>query len=87
MALMRLRENGLSSRQVGDDVVLLDMVNSRYLTVSGSGVLLLEELREERTRDELAAALCGAYDVDADTAGRDVDAFVTQLSNAGLLAA
>lgn len=84
---MRLRENGMSSRQVGGDVVILDMENSRYLTVGGSGAFLFDLLHVERDRDELVRALCDEFDVDEATAGRDVDAFLTELSSAGLLSA
>lgn len=82
---MRLRDSGLSSRKVGNEVVILDSDSSRYLTVSGSGVLLFELLREEHDRDELVSALLATFEVDPDTARRDVDAFIADLSNAGLL--
>jgi hypothetical protein len=82
---MHLRDSGLSSREVGGEVVVLDLENSRYLTISGSGVLLFELLREEHDHDELVAALLSAFEVDEDTARRDVDAFIADLSDAGLL--
>lgn len=65
--------------------MILDFDSSRYLTVSGSGVLLFELLREEHDRDELVAAVLAAFEVDADTAWRDVDRFIADLSDAGLL--
>lgn len=82
---MRLRDNGLSSRKVGGEVVVLDLDSSRYLTISGSGVLLFELLREEHDRDELVAAVLATFEVDEDTARLDVDAFIADLSDAGLL--
>ena len=82
---MRLRDSGLSSRKVGNEVVILDFDSSRYLTISGSGVLLFELLREEHDRDELVSALLATFEVDPDTARRDVDAFIADLSDAGLL--
>ncbi len=65
--------------------MILDLDSSRYLTISGSGVLLFELLREEHDRDELVAALLAAFEVDEDTARLDVDAFISDLSDAGLL--
>jgi len=82
---VRLRNSGLSSREVGGEVVVLDLENSRYLTVSGSGVLLFELLHEEHDRDELVAALVATFEVDEDTARRDVDSFISDLSDTGLL--
>lgn len=82
---MRIRDSGLSIRKVGNEVVILDLDSSRYLTISGSGVLLYELLHEERDRDELVAALLATFEVDEDTARLDVDAFIADLSSAGLL--
>lgn len=83
---MRLRDSGLSTRKVGGEVVILDFDSSQYLTISGSGVLLFELLREEQDSDELVAALLATFEVDEDTARRDVDGFIADLSDAGLLA-
>lgn len=69
---MRLRETGLSSRKVGGEMVILDLDRSRYLTVSGSGVFLLELLRQERDREELIQALVDSFEVDEHTARCDV---------------
>jgi hypothetical protein len=82
---VRLRGSGLSSRKVGGEVVVLDLESSRYLTISGSGVLLFELLCAEHDRDELITALLTTYQVDEATACRDVDAFIADLSDAGLL--
>lgn len=83
---MRLRDSGLSSRKISGEVVVLDLESSRYLTINGSGVLLFDMLHEEHDRDELVAALLAAFEVDEDTAVRDVDTFIADLSRAGLLA-
>lgn len=56
-----------------------------YLTISGCGTFLFELLREERERHELVAAVLATFEIDEDTAGKDVDAFVRELSDAGLL--
>lgn len=83
---MRLREAGLATRQMAGQVVVLDHNESRYLTVGGAGALVFTLLQQERTREELVAALLERYDVDSDTAERDVDAFVGELNAMGLLA-
>ena len=49
--------------------------------------MLFELLREERNPDELVAAMLDTYEVDEDTARRDVGVFLTDLSKAGLLSA
>lgn len=82
---VHVRQSGLSSRRVGDDVVILDLEQSRYLTVRGSGTVLFELLQQERDVDQLVAALVEGFDVDEWTARQDVEAFVEQLRQANLL--
>lgn len=83
---VRLRGSGLSSRKVGGEVVVLDLERSRYLTISGCGVFLFELLQDECDREKLIAALLARYEVDEVTARHDVDVFLTELSDANLLA-
>lgn len=83
---MRMRSEGLLSRVIGKEIVVLDLESSRYVTLNGSGTLLYELLRtDDRQRGDLVRALLDEYDVDEDQAARDVDAFVGQLQEAGLL--
>ncbi|PZS25551.1 MAG: hypothetical protein DLM61_19855, partial [Pseudonocardiales bacterium] len=56
-ASVRLRSNGLSSRKVGGELVVLDFNSSQYFTIRGSGIFLFELLQEKRNREELIAAL------------------------------
>jgi Coenzyme PQQ synthesis protein D (PqqD) len=83
---MRLREMGLTSRRVGDEIVVLDLEKSKYLAVEGSGVVLFEALRRGCERQDLVTALVDAFQVDELTAGHDVDAFIGQLRAANMLA-
>jgi hypothetical protein len=82
---MRLRSDDLSVRVMGDEMVLLDLRSSRYLSITGVGVDIVNLLSENRTEDELVAALLDRYDVDEEAARRDTTAFVTQLRSAGLV--
>lgn len=85
-ATTRLREAGLSSCLVGGELVVLDLDGSQYLTIRGSGIYLFELLGVERDRDELVAAVLAKFDVDEGTARADVDRFLANLAEAGLLA-
>jgi hypothetical protein len=85
-ATARLREGGLSSCSVGGELVVLDLDGSQYLTIRGSGIYLFELLGVERHRDELVAALLERFEVDEGTARVDVDRFLADLAEAGLLA-
>src|SRR3954447_26819017 len=68
---MRVRQGGVTSRQIGSETILLDFESSQYLTVNGTGTVLLRMLSEDRERGELVAAICEEYDVESDVAERD----------------
>ncbi len=55
------------------------------VTLNETGSFLWERMQVEVTREELVRALVKTYDTDEETAGRDVDAFVAKLREAGLL--
>lgn len=82
---MRLRSEGLSTRELDGKLVILDLHRSQYLTLSTTGTVLLRLMQQGVGTDEMVAALVDGYDVDRDLAIRDVDAFIAQLTEAGLL--
>ena len=82
---MRLRSEGLSARELGGEIILLDLRSSRYLSVSGVGADIVNLLTEDRTEEELVAAVLERYDVDETVGRHDTLAFLGQLRDAGLL--
>ena len=85
MKRYRLRQEGLSWRQIEDEVVAVDVPTSTYVSANDSGTVLWQALTEGATRDELVTLLAGRFDLEADQAGEDVDAFLAQLQAQGLL--
>jgi hypothetical protein len=83
---LRLRTHDLEWREIDSDIVVLDGRDATYLTLNGSGALLWRKLAGSATRDELVGALLEAYEVEESTAAADTDAFLTSLSEQGLLA-
>jgi len=83
--MLRLRPVRLSWRVIDDQVVVLDLARSEYLTVNQSGGAMWELLVEGATKDQLVAALTGRFDVDVDTAERDATDFISSLKELGLL--
>lgn len=55
------------------------------IALSESGSLLYQKLQSECTREDLISALTQEYDVDASTAGEDVDAFLEQMRQLNML--
>ena len=87
---MKAKEGFVYKKMHGTGVVVPVGEASRefrgMVTLNETGSFLWERMQVEVTREELVRALTEAYDTDAETAGKDVDAFVTKLREAGLLA-
>ncbi len=64
---------------IGEEVLNFDGM----LTLNESGALLWRKLEEGADREALVAALISEYDVAADRAGIDVEAFCHKLLSAG----
>lgn len=85
---MRLRSDGLASKQVDGRVMLLDLVSNSYFAVGGSGVLILERLAQGDVEpEELVTLLVESYDVSHELATHDVQAFLSRLEASGLVEA
>lgn len=83
---MRLRTSDISARTIGGETIVLDLPKSRYFAITGIGSRIFQLLAEERSMDELVAAVVEEYDVDESTARTDVATFVDRLRQAQLLA-
>lgn len=55
------------------------------ITVNSTGAYLWELLEKEQTEESLILALTQRYEVDAETAGADVSAFLKKLNPTGAL--
>lgn len=82
---MRLRSTDISVRTLGDETIVLHLRTSKYLTITGVGTRLFELLVEDRSVDDLVGTVVEEYDVEADVARRDIDAFLADLRTAQLL--
>lgn len=84
--VLRLREAALPWRLVDGEIVALDLARSVYLTANESGALLWAALASGATREELARVLVDAFELDAEDAAKDVDAFLAEAADRDLLA-
>ncbi len=75
----------LAWKAVGDEVVILDLRTSMYLTLNGSATLLWMALMEGATTVELAQRLVDAFGVDTESATVDVAAFLATCQAQDLL--
>lgn len=84
---LKLREDRVRWREIDRDVVAVNIDRSTYLSTNGSGALLWLELAEGTTRDRLVERLAQAYMIDHGRAAADVDNFLRDLQDQGLLEA
>jgi len=83
--MFQLREQELEWKRIDDEIVVLDGRASCYLSIEGSGVSLWAALETGASREQLVAALVDEYDIEPDRAGHDIDVFLADLAERGLL--
>jgi hypothetical protein len=87
MAQLTLKRDALSWREVDGEILALDLDGSRYLATNEAGALLWNELAKGTTHDALVAILVDQYGLERDHARADVETFIRDLAEQGLLAA
>lgn len=85
MDTLRLREAGLVWREIDGELVVLDVDQSVYLASNGTGTLLWRALADGTSHEQLVQLLVANADVPVDIATADVDAFLAQLRERGVL--
>lgn len=70
---------------VEGEIVVLDLEQSMYLAANRTGALLWQALAAGTTRGALIALLAGQFQLSTDVAAADVDRFLVQISEYGLL--
>ncbi|MBR3739832.1 MAG: PqqD family protein [Clostridia bacterium] len=81
---------GYMLRQVMDVYLVLGVGSEAYvpnqiMTLNETGAFLWEILEKGAEKQDLVDALLREYDTDAETAGKDVDAFLAQLWEKALI--
>ena len=76
--------------QVADDYLAIPigeaaMKSRDVFTFSKAAAFLLDKLKEPRSKDDLVALLVSEYDIDTEKAKLDIDAFLENLHDTGLL--
>jgi hypothetical protein len=81
----KLRD-GVSTADTDYGIALLDEDSGEYWNLNPTGALVLGTLLEGGTSAEAVQALVKRYDIDVDTASRDVQDLLGGLHSAGLVA-
>jgi len=83
----RAKTDGISWREVDDEVVILDLETSKYLSLNGSAAVLWLALQKPVGVDGLAAELASRFELDEATARTDAEAFVEDCRGRDLIEA
>ncbi len=79
------QSSGLLAADMDGDLVMLSMERGDYYGVSGIGPFIWKLLETPKTVTELVAFICDEYEVDVDRARADVETFLSQLSDGGMV--
>jgi len=73
------------TRQVGDEVVLLDLASGNYFGLEAVGARIWQLLGEARSTASIRDILLAEYDAPADTIEADLQRLVAELISRGLV--
>jgi hypothetical protein len=86
-AALRLKDEAVLWRRVGDEVVVYGIERSEYLATNPAGTLLWPLLAQGATLAGLADALRERWELSAEQAHADAAAFVSDLRAQGMIEA
>ncbi len=89
MSKMKIKK-GYEMRAIADQVIVVPLGKEALnfngmITLNASGKLLFEALQKATSKDNCVALLLEHYDIDQETAERDVEAFIATLAQHNLL--
>lgn len=72
------------SREVGNELILVPLTDnvarmSELFTLNETGRFIWEHIGETTTLEDLKNAMTESFDIDRETAGKDIEAFLQQL--------
>lgn len=85
MSVFVVRGAKVAARKVGGEMVILSAEDSSLFVLNEVGTTIWEAADGRTSIQTIADAMCLEYDVDSDTALRDVEEFVQALAEAGVL--
>lgn len=73
------------AQEMDGEMVLLDMNGENYFGLDAVGCFIWQAMQEKQTLVEVYDSMLKAYDVEPGRLKSDLDKFIEQLENAGLL--
>ncbi len=85
---MKIKE-GFVLRETAGSYIVMDLGSeisfNGVITLNETGAVIWRAIEEGRTENEIAELIASEYETDAETALRDVKAFINKMSEAGVL--
>lgn len=75
-----------AENQIDGETVIMQIDTGDFFSLAGSALTIWQLLDGTRDRDALIAQLCADFGADEATVADDLDAFLTSLKEAGLIA-
>ena len=72
-------------QKVADEAVLLDLDSQSYFGLDPVGTLIWEAVADGKSKAEIVERIIAQFDVDAEVAQRDLQAFLDQLADDELI--
>ncbi len=85
MKIIALEKRRTASRRFDEDLAIIDLHGRTVHRLNPTASHLWAIITRGGAYEELTAYLCETYELDAPTAQRDVNAFLTSLEDAGLV--
>jgi hypothetical protein len=85
MPQLKLRPTDVAWQEVDGEVVALDEREALYLAANPAGAILWRALANGTTHERLVTGLVAEFGIETDRASADVDAFLADLRERGLL--
>ena len=86
---MKIKDGYILRQVAGNSIVIAvgeEALNfNGIITINGSGTFLWEKLAEGASKSELLDAMLSEYNIDSETAKKDIDEFISKLEKANLL--
>lgn len=87
MTSLRKRSDAFTEADVGDEVILMRLDNGELLSLTDTGAAVWRLIDGSRDAAAIAALLAEEYDADPAAIDNDVRLLLSQLNEAGLIAA
>ncbi len=72
-------------RDVDEEMIVLHLPTGKYYTFNNNGHLVWQQLAEGKDTEDITNQIMDKYDVDKDTATRDLSAFIAGLKEHNLI--